>query len=76
MTEFDPEPMPNMEEVIHRKSGHKLVNSGVTFCRLMREVLTNVPNVDSFFDHMWIFIETWEANMTSLCQVVDRLRSA
>ena len=46
-----------------------LVNTGATFCRLMRQVLANVPNVDSFVDDMWIFTE-------SLCQVLDRLRSA
>ena len=117
VTEFDAEPMPNMEEVINRMSGNKfftrmdcskgywqvclpdnckhltafetpqglfqfktmpfgLVNSGATFCRLMRQVLANVPNVDSFVDDMWIFTETWEAHMTSLRQVLDRLRSA
>ena len=110
VTEFDAEPMPNMEEVINRMSGHKfftrmdcskgywqmglpdnckhltafetpkglfqfktmpfgLVNSGATFCRLMRQVPANVPNVDSFVDDMWIFTETWEAHMTSLRQV-------
>ena len=53
-----------------------LVNSEATFCRLMRQVLANVPNVDSFVDNMWIFTETWEAHMTSLRQVLDRLRSA
>ena len=42
------------------------VNSGATFCRLMRQVLANVPNVDSFVDDMWIFTETWEAHMTPL----------
>ena len=51
-----------------------LVNA--TFCRLMRQVLANVPNVDSFVDNMWIFTETWEAHMTSLRQVLDSLRSA
>ena len=117
VTEFDAEPMPNMEEVINGMSGNKfftrmdcskgywqvclpdnckhltafetpqglfqfktmpfgLVNSGATFCRLMRQVLANVPNVDSFVDDMWIFTETWEAHMTSLRQVLDRLRSA
>ena len=35
-----------------------LVNSGATFCRLMRQVLANVPNVYSFVDDMWIFTET------------------
>ena len=117
MTEFDAEPMPNMEEIINRMSGHKhftkmdlsksywqvglterskpltafetprslfqfrtmpfgLVNSGATFCRLMRIILSNLPNVDSFVDDMWIFTETWKDHMTSLRQVLDRLRSA
>ena len=115
--EFDAEPMPNMEEIINRMSGHKyfkkmdlskgywqvglterskpltafetprglfqfrtmpfgLVNSGATFCRLMRIILSNLPNVDSFVDDMWIFTETWRDHMTSLRQVLDRLRSA
>ena len=52
-----------------------LVNSGATFCRLMQQVQANVPNVDSV-DDMWIFTETWEAHMTSLRQVLDRLPSA
>lgn len=88
VTEFDVEPMPNMEEVINKMSGHKyftkmdlskgnwqvsltersqpltafetpkglfqfktmpfgLVNSGASFCRLMRIVLSNLRNVDS-----------------------------
>ena len=99
VTEFDAEPMPNMEEVIIKMSGHKfltkmdlskgywqvslserskpltasetprglfqfktmpfgLVNSGATFCRLMRIILSKLPNVDSFVDDMWIFTET------------------
>ena len=117
MTEFDAEPMPNMEEIINRMSGQKyftkmdlskgywqvgfterskpltafekprglfqfrtmpfgLVNSGATFCRLMRIILSNLQNVDSFVDDMWIFTETWKDHMTSLRQVLDRLRSA
>ena len=42
-----------------------LVNSGAIFCRLMRIILSKLPNV-----------ETWEDHMTSLRQVLDRLRSA
>ena len=117
VTESDAEPMPNMEEIINRMSGHKyftkmdlskgywevgltersklltafetprglfqfrtmpfgLVNSGATFCRLMRIILSNLPNVDSSVDDMWIFTETWKDHMTSLRQVLDRLRSA
>ena len=53
-----------------------LVNSGATFCRLMRIILSNLPNVDSFVDDMLIFTETWKYHMTSLRQVLDRLRSA
>ena len=53
-----------------------LVNSGATFCRLMRIILSNLPNVDSFVDDMWIFTETWKDHMTTLQQVLDRLRSA
>ena len=53
-----------------------LFNSGATFCRLMRTILSNLPNVDSFVDDMWIFTETWKDHMTSLRQVLDRLRSA
>ena len=117
VTEFDAEPMPNMEEIINRMSGHKyftkmdlskgywqvvlterskaltafetprglfqfrtmpfgLIDSGASFCRLMRITLSNLPNVDSFVDDMWIFTETWRDHMTSLRQVLDRLRSA
>ena len=53
-----------------------LVNSGATFCRLIRIILSNLPNVDSFVDDMWVFTETWKDHMTSLRQVLDRLRSA
>ena len=42
----------------------------------MRIILSNLPNVDSFVDDMWIFTETWKDHKTSLRQVLDRLRSA
>ena len=42
----------------------------------MRIILSNLPNVDSFVDEMCIFTETWKGHMTSLRQVLDRLRSA
>ena len=117
VTDFDAEPMPNMEEVINRLSGHKyftkidlskgywqvelteeskplttfetprglfqfktmpfgLVNSGASFCRLIRIVLQALHNVDSFVDDMWVFSSSWQDHMTSLRQVLDRLRSA
>ena len=42
----------------------------------MRIILSKLPNVDSFVDDMRIFTKTWEDHMTSLRQVLDRLRSA
>ena len=53
-----------------------LVILGASFCRLMRIILSNLPNVDSFVDDMWIFTETWKNHMTYLRQVSDRVRSA
>ena len=53
-----------------------LVNSGASFCRLMRIILSNLPNVDIFVDDMWIFTETWKDHMTSLRQMLHRLGSA
>ena len=93
VTEFDAEPMPNMEKIINRISGHKYftkmdlskgywqvglterskpltafetprglfqfrtmpfgLNSGASFCRLMRIILSNHLNVDSFVDDIW-----------------------
>ena len=52
------------------------VNMGASFCRLMTIILSDLPNVDSFVDGMWIFTETWKDHMTSLRQVLVRLRSA
>ena len=53
-----------------------LVNSGASFCRLIRIVLQGLHNVDSFVDDMWVFSSSWQDHMTSLRQVLDRLRSA
>ena len=46
------------------------------FCRLMRLILPNLPNFDSLISDMWIFTETWKDPVTSLLQVLDRLKSA
>ena len=37
--------------------------------------MSNLLNVDSFVDDMWIFTETLEDHITSLRQVLDRLTS-
>ena len=103
VTEFDAEPMPNMEEIINRMSGHKYFTKmdlskgywqvglterskpltafetprGLFQFRTMPFGLVNSgASFDSFVDDMWIFTETWKDHMTSLRQVLDRLRSA
>ena len=67
---------PSSRELIQiRTMPFGLVDSGASFCRLMRTILSILPNVDSFVDDMWIFTMTWKDHMTSLRQVLDRLRS-
>ena len=39
--------------------------TGASFCRLMRIILSNILNADSFVDDMWIFTETRKDHMTS-----------
>ena len=54
-----------------------LANAGTSFCRLIRIVLLGHRNVDSFVvDTCFFFPPTWENHMTSLLQVLYRLRSA
>ena len=38
--------------------------------------MQGLHNVDSFVDDMWVFSSSWQDYMTSLRQVLDRLRSA
>ena len=53
-----------------------LVNAPATFCRLMRKVLKNVSNADSFVDDILIYTETWEDHLAVLRKVLKRLRDA
>ncbi|XP_062590636.1 uncharacterized protein LOC134252230 [Saccostrea cucullata] len=117
ITVFDAEPMPDVDAMFAKLSGHKyfsrldlskgywqvplsdsarpmtafqtpqglfqftkmpfgLVTAPATFCRLMREVLNNVSNVDNFIDDILIFTHTFDQHISVLSQVLQRLRSA
>lgn len=117
ITVFDAEPMPDVDAMFAKLSGHKyfsrldlskgywqvplthsarpltafqtplglfqftkmpfgLVTAPATFCRLMRDVLQNVSNVDNFIDDILIFTDTFDHHMSVLSEVLQRLRSA
>ena len=117
ITVFDAEPMPDVDALFARLSGHKyfsrldlskgywqvplsqaarpltafqtpmglfqftkmpfgLVTAPATFCRLMREVLYNIPNVDNFIDDILIFTHTFDQHICVLSDVLERLHSA
>ncbi|XP_062572789.1 uncharacterized protein LOC134234761 [Saccostrea cucullata] len=117
ITVFDAEPMPDVDAMFAKLSGHKyfsrldltkgywqvplsdsarpmtafqtpqgyfqftkmpfgLVTAPATFCRLMREVLNNVSNVDNFIDDILIFTHAFDQHISVLSQVLQRLRLA
>ena len=51
-----------------------LVNSGATFCRLMRKVLDKLPNIESFVDDIWVYSNSFEEHLTHLENLLKRLR--
>ena len=53
-----------------------MVNSGATFCRMMRQVLGAVDNVNSFVDDVWMFTSDWESHLRTVREVFTRLRQA
>ena len=54
-----------------------VINAVASFCRLVRIVLRSLRNVGNFVDDNYVdFFQTWEDHKTSLCDVLDRLRSA
>ena len=53
-----------------------LVTAPATFCRLMREVLYNIPNVDNFIDDILFFTHTFDQHIWVLSDVLERLHSA
>jgi hypothetical protein len=53
-----------------------LVNSGATFCRLMRKVLNGLKSVASFVDDVWVYTNTWADHLNALRSFLIRLRQA
>ena len=51
-----------------------LVTACATYAKLMRIVLSDVPNVSFYFDNVLVFGETFEQHCFALKNVLDRLR--
>ena len=59
-----------------RKMPFGLVNSGATFCRMMRILLKGLENTDNFVDDIIVHTETWAMQISCLRQLFERLRAA
>ena len=59
-----------------KKMPFGLVNSGATFCRMMRKLLRGLRDVDNFVDDIIVHTETWEVHVRTLCNLLKRLREA
>ena len=53
-----------------------MINSGATFCRVMRQVLKGLKNVDNYIDDILIHTPTFEEHIETLVEVLKRLREA
>ena len=53
-----------------------LINSGATFCRLMRKVLVGLPGVKNYLDDGICFTATWEEHVSCLDLLFQALRKA
>ena len=53
-----------------------LVNSGATFCRLMRKIFKNMDNVVNYIDDLLIYTDTWEDHIRVLSEVFHKLSEA
>ena len=59
-----------------KKMPFGLVNSGATFCWMMRKLLRGLRDVDNFVDDIIVHTETWEVHFRTLCNLLNRLREA
>ena len=59
-----------------KKMPFGLVNSGATFCRMMRKLLYGLTNTDNFVDDIIVHTETWRAHMECLQALFKRLQEA
>ena len=47
---------------------------GAVFCRMVRELLQGLPNVESYIDDMTIHTIDWEGHLDAVRRVLERLR--
>ena len=59
-----------------KKMPFGLVNSGATFCRMMRKLLKNLKDTDNFVDDIIIHTDTWANHMAAIEALFIRLREA
>ena len=59
-----------------KKMPFGLVNSGATFCRMMRVLLKGLEQTDNFVDDIIIHTETWQDHLVCLEQLLLRLRQS
>ena len=53
-----------------------MLNSGATFCRMMRKLLYGLPNVSNYIDDIVVYTETWEEHLEALGKVFQRIKDA
>jgi hypothetical protein len=53
-----------------------LVNSGATFCKMMRKLLKGLKHVENFVDDIIDHTKGWEDHIQSLRELFERLRTA
>ena len=51
-----------------------LNKSGAVFCRMVRELLQGLPNVESYIDYLTIHTPDWEGHLDAVRRVLERLR--
>ena len=51
-----------------------LNKSGAVFCRMVRELLQGLPNVESYIDDLTIHTPDWEGHLDAVRRVLERLR--
>ena len=52
------------------------VNAGASYCRMMRELLLGVKEVDSYVDDIIVHSQTWEEHLLTLKLVFERIHKA
>ena len=59
---------------VFNKMPFGLVNSGATFCRMMRILLKGLEGIDNFVDDIIVHTETWSGHIKALKSLLARLR--